>query len=255
VNIGAKHARTAFRTAGFASLTALSLPAFVARMAITPAHNHRVVRDAWVRDWAGRLLTLFDIRTSVVGETPPQHGALIVANHRSAIDVGVLLHTFGGRMVSRADLAAWPVLGPAARVTGTLFVERGNKRSGAEVIRQIEEALSAGDTVCLFPEGTTHEGDEVRPFHGGAFLAACRAGAPIVPVGLAYNSGSDVAYVGTTFGQHLATVAGATATRLTVAVGTPIVPNTNATAKSLSHDLRNAVQQLVATARTHVDFS
>jgi lyso-ornithine lipid O-acyltransferase len=251
VTVLRRGARTAFRTAGFASLTAASLPAFVARMAITPEHNRRVVRDAWVRDWAERMLRLFDVRSTVLGETPPPHGALIVANHRSAIDVGVLLHIFGGRMVSRADLAAWPVLGPAARATGTLFVDRSSRKSGADVIRQIEQALRAGDTVCLFPEGTTFEGDLVRSFHGGAFMAACRAGAPIVPVGLAYQTGSDVAFVGTTFGKHLLTVAGGTGARITVAIGAAVPAN--ASSKSLARDLRTSVQQLVTAARAHVD--
>jgi lyso-ornithine lipid O-acyltransferase len=245
-----QNARIALRSSGFISLTASSLPAFVARMALTPKHNQRAIRDTWVQDWARRLLRLFDIRPTVIGEAPPAHGALIVANHRSAIDIGVLLQVFGGRMVSRADLAAWPVLGPAARATGTLFVDRSNKRSGADVIRQIEQALRSGDTVCMFPEGTTFEGDEVRPFHGGAFMAARRAGAPIVPVGIAYQTGSDVAFVGTTFGKHLATIAGASATRITVAIGPAV--SADGSPKLLARDLRNAVQALVDCARANV---
>ena len=48
----------------------------------------------------------------------------------------------------------------------------------------------------LYPEGTTYSGDEVRPFRAGAFLAAQRTGAEIVPVGIAYEG--DAASYGET---------------------------------------------------------
>src|SRR6478609_5701447 len=89
--------------------------------------------------------------------------------------------------VSRADLAGWPVIGLAARRVGTLFVDRSDKRSGAAVINAMITGLESGRGVMVYPEGTTFAGDEVRPFRAGAFLAAQRAGAEIVPVGIAYG--------------------------------------------------------------------
>ena len=109
-----------------------------------------------------------------------------MTNHRSAIDIGVVLATFGGTMVSRADLASWPVVGAAARAVGTVFVDRSSAKSGAATIRAIQKHLEEGQTINLFPEGTTFDGDEVRPFHGGAFVSAVRAEAEVLPVGLAY---------------------------------------------------------------------
>lgn len=242
----ARHARTAFRSSGFAALTAASLPVFLARMALTPEAHKRRTRDRQVRAWAGRLLRLFGVEMHLSGTANLDGGVLVVANHRSAIDIGILLKLFGGRMVSRADLSSWPVLGPAARSTGTIFVDRTSRKSGANVVREIQSALQAGDTVSIFPEGTTFEGDEVRAFHGGAFNAARRAGVPIVPVGIAYAEGSDAAYVGTTFGQHVLTVAAANTIQVFVTVGDPCTPEGS---RTFASELRDRVQGLVDDAR------
>src|SRR5690606_26775233 len=116
------------------------------------------------------LLALFAVEVEVIGRVPgdpPERGRVIVSNHRSTIDVGVLLATFGGTMVSRGDLARWPLLGRAARSVGTVFVDRGDAKSGASTIRSIQRHLATGRSIGIFPEGTTFEGDEVRPFHAG----------------------------------------------------------------------------------------
>ena len=55
--------------------------------------------------------------------------------------------------------------------------------------------------VMVYPEGTTFAGDEVRPFRAGAFLAAQRTGAEIVPVGIAYG-GQSASFVDEPFAAH-----------------------------------------------------
>ena len=172
-----------------------------------------------------------------------------MANHRSTIDIAVLLRTFGGRMVSRGDLSGWPLLGAAARSVGTIFVDRANAMSGANTIRMMRDALRDGDTVCLFPEGTTFAGDEVRPFHAGAFVAALRTGAEIVPVGIAYERGSGAAFVGEPFLAHLSRMAGAEPTRVVARVGAPFVVEERSKAADLRARTHAEVQRLVGEAR------
>jgi 1-acyl-sn-glycerol-3-phosphate acyltransferase len=126
--------------------------------------------------------------------------------------------------------------------------------SGASTIRAIRDALRAGDTVCLFPEGTTFEGDEVRPFHAGAFVSALRTEASIVPVGIAYPRGSEAAFVGETFLNHLGRMAGAsTPTRVVARVGEAFVVKERARAADLSTRAHAAVQELVREARQACD--
>ena len=247
-------ARQAARASGFLGLTAAMLPAFVARMASTSDTDRATVRDAWVGRWARALLKLFAIEVIVDGAVPPPtqgrgRGRLVVTNHRSAIDIGVVLSTFGGTMVSRADLAGWPVLGAAARAVGTVFVDRASAKSGAATIRTIQKLLEEGQTINLFPEGTTFDGDEVRPFHGGAFVSAVRAEAEILPVGIAYPRGSGAAFVDETFVAHLARMSRSGSTRMVVAVGTPFIARRADRATDITKRAHAEVQALVERER------
>jgi 1-acyl-sn-glycerol-3-phosphate acyltransferase len=228
------------------------IPLYVGRDTLTTPHDRDAVRDRWVKRWASGLLSLFDVRVEPIDPVTPTGGVgrLIVSNHRSAIDIGVLLQTFGGRMVSKADLSGWPVVGAAARSVGTVFVERGDAKSGAQTIRAIRDLLRAGQTIVIFPEGTTFAGDEVRPFQSGSFLSAANTGAEVLPVGLAYEEGSDAAFVGETFPRHLARMAASpTPTRVRLAIGEPIRADKATKAAALAKLSHAAVTEAVARAR------
>jgi lyso-ornithine lipid O-acyltransferase len=247
-------ARQAYRAGGFLTLTAAMLPVYLSHLHRTADPDKDVVRDLWVRRWARALLRLFAIDVAIKGSVPPStrkgdRGRLIVTNHRSAIDIGVVLATFGGTIVSRADIATWPVVGAAARSVGTVFVDRGDAKSGAATIRMIQKHLEDGQTIAIFPEGTTFEGDEVRPFHGGAFIAAVRAGAEVLPVGLAYPSGSGAAFINETFVAHLGRMAKSTTTRMGLTVGPPILAEKSMRAAQLSERTHAEVSRLVHDAR------
>ena len=247
-------ARQAARASSFLGVTAVMLPAFLARMAATSDGDRAAVRDAWVGRWARALLDLFAIEVVVDGVVPPptrigDRGRLVVTNHRSAIDIGVVLSTFGGTMVSRADLATWPVLGAAARAVGTVFVDRASARSGAATIRAIQKHLEGGQTIHLFPEGTTFDGDEIRPFHGGAFVSAVRGEAEVLPVAVAYPRASGAAFCNETFIQHLGRVARSGKTRMVVSIGTPFIVRKTDRAADVTKRARAEVAELVVRAR------
>jgi 1-acyl-sn-glycerol-3-phosphate acyltransferase len=245
--------RQAFRASGFVGVTAAMLPLFVSHQRRVAEDQKDLIRDLWVRRWAAALLRLFSVDVVIQGNVPPpttkgERGRLIVSNHRSAIDIGVILSTFGGTMVSRADIAGWPVIGAAARSVGTVFVDRSDAKSGAATIRSIQRHLESGQTIALFPEGTTFDGDELRPFHGSAFIAATRAGAEVLPVGLAYPAASGAAYFNETFLAHLGRLAKSRSTRMGLAVGRPIL-TTGMKSAALIERTRTEMTRLVGAAR------
>jgi 1-acyl-sn-glycerol-3-phosphate acyltransferase len=250
--------RKVARTGSFIALTGVMLPAYVARDRLASDGDRSRVRDRWVRRWTGYLLKLFGVEVSVREEWPDAppvngRGRLVVSNHRSALDIGVMLHQFGGHVVSRADLAAWPLIGAAARSVGTVFVDRESAQSGAAMLRSVRTLVRAGETVILFPEGTTFEGDEVRPFHPASFVGAAKHGGQVVPVGIAYASGSGAAFVGESFTRHLVRMAGTRRTRVAVRVGRPLDLPAKASAAETAVRARSAVQELVGRARADVD--
>ena len=68
---------------------------------------------------------------------------------------------------------------------------------------QVAEALEAGDTVAVFPEGTTSDGTTLLPFHANLLQAAIATQTPVQPVALRYADrdhpvSAAAAYVGDT---------------------------------------------------------
>lgn len=247
--------RRAARTLGFAAAATGVLPLHAVHERLVGADERDALKERYKRAWCESMLRLFGVTIELSGAIPPRdrRGRLVVANHRGVIDVAILLRSFGGFMVSRADLARWPLVGAAARATGTLFVDRSDSMSGAQIIRAIRDKLTTGHTVTIFPEGTTFAGDEVRPFHAGSFLAAVQKDVDVVPVGIAYQSGSHAAFVDETFPQHLAKMAAAEPSRVVMAVGAPIPARGTRKSAHLAEQAHAAVVKLVAEARAAVD--
>jgi 1-acyl-sn-glycerol-3-phosphate acyltransferase len=144
-------------------------------------------RHARIRWWAGGLLRCLGIACHVRGEPAP--GAkLIVANHVSWLDI-MAIHAVcpQARFVSKADVRHWPLVGRLVDSAGTLYLERERRRDAMRVVHQMAQALSAGDTVAIFPEGTTADGRTLLPFHANLLQAAISTGTPAQPVALRFS--------------------------------------------------------------------
>jgi 1-acyl-sn-glycerol-3-phosphate acyltransferase len=210
-----------------------------------PARTEQLQR--WVQAWAAGLLRVFGVEQHWSGTRPtrPRKARLVVANHRSPLDILLMLRNFGGSVLGRHDLETWPVLGWAARSGGTIFVNRDDPRSGVKAIREIRRRLSAGQTVIVFPEGTTHAGDEVHEFLGGAFTAVRGLDAELLPVGVAYDPGAE--FVDETFGQHIARVAQRRVTRVGLCAGTAQPASSDR--DDMAERMQREIQGLVRSAR------
>ena len=146
----------------------------------------RPARLQRIRWWAGRLLRSLGLRLRVDGSWRP--GAkLIVANHVSWLDIMAIHATCPeARFVSKSDVKHWPLIGRLVDSAGTLYLQREQRRDALRVVHRMAEALRAGDTVAVFPEGTTGEGERLLPFHGNLLQAAIATDTPVQPVALRY---------------------------------------------------------------------
>jgi 1-acyl-sn-glycerol-3-phosphate acyltransferase len=214
-------------------------------------------RDAYVRGWARSLLKVLDVVTEVQGPAEPlaknATPTLVVANHRSVLDILLVLQLFGGQLLARGDMASWPAIGAMARRAGTLFVDRNDPSSGAVAVRRMRERLRRGITVSVFPEGTTHAGDDVRPFQPGAFLAIVRERGHIVPVGFAYER-PDAIYGDEPVMDHMKRLVRTRSIRVGVAIGAPL-PAVGPDVATLAERVRGEVEKLVHQARGTVGGS
>lgn len=144
-------------------------------------------RQQRIRWWSGKLLRLAGIEFTSQG-LPRPGASLLVANHVSWLDIAVIHAACPqARFVSKADVLAWPLLGWLIRGAGTLFIQRERKRDAMRVVHEMAAALQRGDTVAVFPEGTTGAGDVVLPFHANLLQAAIATEVPVQLAVLRYS--------------------------------------------------------------------
>lgn len=196
---------------------------------VTCGGARRVPRERLTQSWNWRLLEIFGVRLQMEGA--PLRGAHVtVANHVSWLDIPVLAALEPTRFISKSEVRHWPIAGWFAVAAGTFFIRRG-KGGAAPLLERLAPHLRAGGSVVLFPEGTTTDGTEVRPFHARLFQAAIDAQCPVQPVTLQYGlapHGTNVApFIGDdSLGAHILRLLRMPALEVRVAYGPPIQPTT-----------------------------
>ncbi len=155
-------------------------------------------RNRIIRRWSRLLLAFCGTRLRVtgVGLDPElaqggvllkSHGRLLLSNHVSWIDVFAIDGAIPSRFVAKSEIGRWLLLGPLVTRSGTLYIERGRRHAVAEMNRRVRDRLHAGETVAVFPEGTTTDGFSLLPFHSNLIAPALEAGCEIWPVVLRYT--------------------------------------------------------------------
>lgn len=147
------------------------------------------VRPRWLRRCCRGLLRAAGVTLWTRGDARfvTEGGALVVANHRSWLDVLALEAVQPVRMLAKREVRTWPLIGGLAARTGALFVDRAGLRALPDTVAELTAALRDGSCVGVFPEGTTWCAAASGPFRRAAFQAALDAGVPVRPVALAFH--------------------------------------------------------------------
>jgi 1-acyl-sn-glycerol-3-phosphate acyltransferase len=154
-------------------------------------------RNRITRRWSALLLAVCGARLSVCGDLPAllarsgmvpgQPGRLLLINHISWIDIFAINAVLPARFVAKAEIGRWPLLGTLVTLAGTLYIERGRRHAVHAVNHKVAEHLQLGESVALFPEGTTTDGSELLPFHSNLIAPVMEAGGQVWPVALRYT--------------------------------------------------------------------
>lgn len=140
-------------------------------------------RAVWVQRTCRGILKGAGIRYSVEG-APPTYG-LVVSNHLSYLDVLILSAAMPCFFVAKMEIDGWPFFGKAARIGGTIFLDRANRESNISVAKQMTERLKLPIPVLLFPEGTSTNG-HMLPFHSRLIDPATTSGVQITTAAVCY---------------------------------------------------------------------
>ncbi len=140
---------------------------------------------------AGGAKALTGAQCQWIGCGPHDQQRIYFANHSSHLDFLLLWSALPKplrrrtRPVAAADY--WSHSGLKRYLMGDIFngvpVERDAGHMVASPLRPMTEALDAGSSLIIFPEGTRGNGEDLQPFRGGIYyLARARPNVDLVPV-------------------------------------------------------------------------
>jgi 1-acyl-sn-glycerol-3-phosphate acyltransferase len=146
----------------------------------------------WTRPLARRcaraLLRLSGIALFADGlRRLPAGPHVLVVNHTSFLDALVLIALLpprpGYAYVTRQEFRSQALLWPLLHCMNTLVLRPAHGSYDANV-ELMTRRLAGGESLVIFPEGRFRAEPGLLRLHSGAFLAASRAGVPVVVAGL-----------------------------------------------------------------------
>ncbi len=175
---------------------------------LLPRRQRRRAQLKLLSLWAKLMCSLFRLNIQLRGEPlPSDFGRVVISNHTSYLDIIALASVMPLTFISKSSVKWWPILGQGAVLAGVLFVDRSKIRSGSDVLAKAVDILKDGANLCIFPEGTTGDGEDILKFRTGAFRLAARADVPVLPVVLVYRDMDKAKWVGDmTFLGHLKSI-------------------------------------------------
>ena len=210
------------------------------------------------------LCGLMAIRVRVVGNPSRERAVLYVSNHVSWADILVIGSIAPVAFVAKREVARWPLVGIAARLQRTVFVDRTRRHQTAETVNEIVARLKDGISVVLFAEGTSSDGNRVLPFrsallgaveyaasHGGAGglliqpMSICYTGLHGMPMGRQHRP--LIAWYGDLdFMPHIKAFVERGAVDAVVSYGEPVAADAVTDRKVMTRQLEGAVRRLTA---------
>jgi len=140
--------------------------------------------------WAGVKGVMFFVR--VVGvkvkvkgiERIPPGVCLFAANHTSSADAPAVVGAIPRRIavLLKESLFKWPIVGQAFRSAHFIPVNRSAHESAVASVEKATEAMRAGQSFLIYPEGTRSPDGRLQRFKKGAVVMAIKAGVQIVPI-------------------------------------------------------------------------
>lgn len=140
--------------------------------------------------WVFRLmLSIAGVEVTVIGEeNVPDEPVLFIGNHRSYFDI-LITYSRCRRLtgyIAKKEMLRYPLLRDWMKRLYCLFLDRSTPKEGLKTILKAIEYVKEGISICIFPEGTRNDGEELSmlPFHDGSFKIAEKTGCAIIPMSL-----------------------------------------------------------------------
>lgn len=212
------------------------------------------------------LCRLLRLRIHTVGRPMQDQPTLLVGNHVSWLDIPVISAICPVAFVAKHEVASWPIVGPAAKLLRTVFVDRTRRQETGAVNAEIARRLGEGDPVVLFAEGTSSDGNRVLEFRSALVGAVAQVDPAhqvlLQPMSISYNRLQGIAmnrhsrtlvawYGDLDFAPHFKQFVRRGVVDVTVAFGIPVLFTDGADRKAVTRALEAEVRRLTVTALRH----
>ena len=151
--------------------------------------------SAWtsVASAIARLKLLIDGEEHLWSHRP----AVFIFNHQSAVDVLITARMLREDVigVAKKEIKHQLPMGIVFTYTGAVFIDREHVGDPRLALKPAVDALRAGRSVVIAPEGTRSRDGKLGSFKLGAFHMARQAGVPIVPI-IIHNAQDALPYKG-----------------------------------------------------------
>lgn len=122
-----------------------------------------------------QVCRLLGVKLNIEGSVAKGAPVLLVCNHTSWLDIPVLSALAPVSFVAKLEVGSWPFVSALARLQRSVFVDRTRRLAAGDAANAITMRLQQGDTIVLFPEGTSSDGNRVLPFKTSLFGAVAGA--------------------------------------------------------------------------------
>lgn len=213
------------------------------------------------------VCAIIGIRIQEIGQRSTDQPLLILSNHVSWLDIIVITAVAPVVFVAKHEVASWPVFGWLAKLQRTIFIERERRQKTGEVAREMGNRLSDGDTVVLFAEGTSSNGNRILPFRSALVGSVHHAlgdethhsSITVQPLSLAYVGIGGVPagralrdklawYGDIDLMPHMLGVLLSGAVDVTISWGAPVAYDMSADRKQIARAAEKSVRQMTAAA-------
>jgi 1-acyl-sn-glycerol-3-phosphate acyltransferase len=215
------------------------------------------------------LCAVLRVRIRVVGTPMRDTPTLILSNHVSWLDIPVISAIMPIAFVAKREVASWPIVGIAAKLLRTVFVDRTRRLQTSEVNSEIARRLTEGDPVVLFAEGTSSDGNRVLEFRSALIGAVTQLDSAhevmLQPLSIGYTHVQGVPmgrrlrplvawYGDIDFTPHFTQFLRRGAVDVVVTFGQPIPYDGDTDRKAVARELEGTVRRLTAATLRERDI-
>ena len=137
------------------------------------------------RKKASKILTNLIAKEVIIEGKIDKDAQLLIGNHTHNLDIALMESIFDEKLiwVAKKELGEMPIIKYMLINTDMILIDRKNKRSVLQMIKEVKDRIDKGFKVVVFPEGTRNKTDpkKILPWKKGVKALAEKLNPKIQP--------------------------------------------------------------------------